>query len=69
MRRQHSRELPARPLRGAGDENDFFTDVEYVRHDELRENGAFVDTDDFRDRKPDSFTNIRPSRQAENSRP
>jgi hypothetical protein len=32
MRRQDPRELPAQPLRGAGDENDFFTDVEYVRH-------------------------------------
>jgi hypothetical protein len=28
VREQHPRELPARPLRGAGDKNDFFTDVE-----------------------------------------
>jgi hypothetical protein len=40
MRRQHPRELPAQPLRGTGDENDFFTDVEYVRHGELRKHSA-----------------------------
>ena len=28
MRGQHARELPPQPLRGAGDENGFFTDVE-----------------------------------------
>src|SRR5258708_27211169 len=28
MRGQHPRELPAQSLRGAGDKNDFFTDVE-----------------------------------------
>jgi len=28
MRREHARELPAQALAGAGDENDFFTDVE-----------------------------------------
>src|ERR1700687_4924662 len=47
MRGQHPGELPAQPLRGAGDENDIFTDVEYVRHDELREDRGFIDTDDF----------------------
>jgi membrane protein required for colicin V production len=58
MRGKHPRELPAQPLRGAGNENDFFTDVEYTSHDEFLEIRKIIDTDDFCDRKPDSLTNV-----------
>jgi hypothetical protein len=34
MRGQDARELPPQPLARSGDEDDFFTNVEYVRHEE-----------------------------------
>jgi hypothetical protein len=52
MRGKNARELPAQPLRSAGDQNDFLADVEQTGHEQLREMRDRIDTDDFRDRKP-----------------